>query len=550
MRMKTIYYYAFAVIIAVLALSGCSSKAVKHEVVEVKIPEKPLPVTVVESANILNPRDYTINYHAYQYYIDGLILEEMGDYKSAEKSFKRALQYHPNSYQLRYSLAETYYNLREYHNVIELLDVIKPVDLQVLKLLGSCYLTLGMPEEAMKVFHKTLEIDSDNIMAYTYLSSFFRHRGETDSLIWAYENLTRIRPGDSKSWQELGRLHAKNGRIGQSKETFKKALSFKSNTTNVLLSVSLGELYMMEKKYDSALYVFEKIHRKAPDNLVVNRELASLYLRTDSLEAALPYALKVSELSPLDKPAKRRAAIVYYGLDSLNQSDSIFTTLVNDGDKNLINHFYLGRIAILKKEYNIAVDEFKISTEIDNSITDNWLDLAYAYRFLEDSENEILTYQTSLNHIKDESDAIKIMFSLGAAYEHYDKYDDAVNTFEKIIDQDPENSKAMNYLGYILAVKGEKLEYARDLIEKAMVILPGTAAYIDSYGWVLFKLGNNEEALKHLLKAAELSKDAEIFDHIGDVYKDDGDTEKALVWWNKALELDSTREEIREKIGN
>ena len=122
--------------------------------------------------------------------------------------------------------------------------------------------------------------------------------------------------------------------------------------------------------------------------------------------------------------------------------------------------------------------------------------------------------------------------------------------FEEIIARSPKHAQSLNYLGYMLADRGERLEYAKELIEKALVLSPDNAAYIDSYGWVLFQMGKINEAMSHLKKAAELGKDPEIFDHLGDTYHALGDSVNALIWWQKALELDPSREKIKKKIGN
>ena len=78
----------------------------------------------------------------------------------------------------------------------------------------------------------------------------------------------------------------------------------------------------------------------------------------------------------------------------------------------------------------------------------------------------------------------------------------------------------MNYMGYMWAEHGMKLDQAKALIEKAIKAEPKNAAYLDSLGWVLFKLNQPKEALGHILKAVELSEepDPTLLDHLGDIY--------------------------------
>jgi len=87
------------------------------------------------------------------------------------------------------------------------------------------------------------------------------------------------------------------------------------------------------------------------------------------------------------------------------------------------------------------------------------------------------------------------------------------------------------------------------LIEKAMAISPDNGAYIDSYGWVYYRMGNFDLALTELQKAASLiNSDPIIFEHLGDVYKALGNNEKALRYYNRALEIDPDSLILEEKL--
>ncbi|MEA3297770.1 MAG: tetratricopeptide repeat protein, partial [candidate division Zixibacteria bacterium] len=85
---------------------------------------------------------------------------------------------------------------------------------------------------------------------------------------------------------------------------------------------------------------------------------------------------------------------------------------------------------------------------------------------------------------------------------------------------------------------------------KAVSIEPENAAFLDSYGWAFYHLGQHREALKQLKKAAELDNDPVIYDHLGDSYKAVGNMSQARQWWRKALEQDPQNKDIKRKLGN
>ncbi len=93
--------------------------------------------------------------------------------------------------------------------------------------------------------------------------------------------------------------------------------------------------------------------------------------------------------------------------------------------------------------------------------------------------------------------------------------------FRKCLELDAEFAEALNYLGYMWADLGNNLEEALELIQRAVDLEPDNAAYLDSLGWVLFRLGRAEDAVIWLERAVELSSepDPTLYDHLGDVYE-------------------------------
>ena len=86
------------------------------------------------------------------------------------------------------------------------------------------------------------------------------------------------------------------------------------------------------------------------------------------------------------------------------------------------------------------------------------------------------------------------------------------------------------------------------MIKKALSIQPDNGAYVDSLGWLYFKQGKIQEALKELERAGSLMEDPVIYDHLGDVYFKTGDNANAKLSWQKSLKLDPKQDKIKEKI--
>jgi tetratricopeptide (TPR) repeat protein len=531
-------------VIALIGL-GCSSGALNTQTAAEQGGKADSTAFVAKPAR---PQFERMDYRAYQYYVTGLLFEGYGDYYSASVAYKNALKYYPNSPELSLSYGKMLFFLQEYADALKALQNAEPQNADLLSLSARCYHALGMTDSVRSTYLKLVELEPDNSLAFSFLAGFYRQVGNIDSTIWAYENLVRIRPDSYRQFNELARLYAQRQDLDSAKQTFRRSFAIDSSNSNMIAIIGLAELYMMRDQTDSAIITFERGLKIDPNNLVIHRELTGLYARQDSLMTALEHAKKVTELSPMDRAGVRRLGILYFSVDSLDAADSILSSLVEAGERNSSDHFYLGRIAALRQNWDRARDEFMVVTQLADSIDQSWLDLGFAYRQLGRRDQEIQTYQTGLAHMRDEKSAINLSFALGAAYEQAGRVDDAVATFEEIIAHDPEHAQSLNYLGYMLAERGERLDYAKELIERAVRLAPDNAAYLDSYGWVCYRLGDYREALKYLQKAVELDIDPVIFDHLGDTFHALGETGKAKEWWEKALEQQPENENIKEKL--
>ncbi len=533
-----------SVLFALSILGGCSSPVVKREVVK-PVPER--RKSREQAFPLASPQD-KINLRAFNHFVSASMYEQMGDYYRAALNYHNALKIYPDSYPIRFYLAENLYRMQKYEDALDVMEEISPEDSDVYRLRGLLYRAAGAEDSARMAYLQLVLLDSTSSMAYSYLAGLYRKIENLDSTIWAYENLARLKPENHRLWVELAKLHIQKGDYESAKSSFWSSINLVSDPTNIMSFIGLGELYETTQQPDSALMLFNMALEIEPDNILTHRNLANLYVRMDSLALAVQHIRKEVELAPLDRRVIQRLGILYFWLDSLRLADSVFTYLVESGGGHPVNYSYLGRIALRTNDLERARKQFTIVTQLADSVYEGWLDLGFVYRQQGQPDKEIQTYQTGLSHMRDEPSQLRILFALGAAYEQHGRIEKAVETFEELIARAPDFDQALNYLGYMLADRGERLDYAHELIERAVTLSPNNAAYLDSYGWVLYRLGNYDEALVPLRKAVTLNRDPVIFEHIGDVYQAVGDAKQAHTWWQRALEMDPENEQVKEKL--
>lgn len=153
--------------------------------------------------------------------------------------------------------------------------------------------------------------------------------------------------------------------------------------------------------------------------------------------------------------------------------------------------------------------------------------------------------------LAEEPQSLQVLFRLGASYEREGRHGEAEVKFQRLLTLDPEFAPALNYLGYMWADRGENLEEALDLVERAVAIEPDNGAYLDSLGWAYFRLGRYSDARLQLERAIELvPDDAIIYEHLGDLYEALGELDRAVEHYHRALSLgdDENEAEVRRKL--
>ncbi|WP_407060849.1 tetratricopeptide repeat protein [Agrilutibacter terrestris] len=164
-------------------------------------------------------------------------------------------------------------------------------------------------------------------------------------------------------------------------------------------------------------------------------------------------------------------------------------------------------------------------------------------------DGELDAFARGLAAFPDDPD---LLYARALGWERRDDIARAEADFRKILVADPDSTAALNALGYTLADRTTRYREALELIDRARTAEPDNAAIIDSYGWVLYRLGRKEDALTELRRAFTQQKDPEIASHIGEVLWALGRKDEARRYFDEARKLDPENRALKralEKIG-
>ena len=363
--------------------------------------------------------------------------------------------------------------------------------------------------------------------------------------------------------------------------------------------VGLAEFYMSvgaqapaekESAKAKALAALNRAAKLGPLTPLLRLKLADGFnLLGDSNKAAQLYleVLKQPpELPMVEERVRANLTNIYLGASDRKRAAEQLQAILRDDPTNPDVHYSLGRLALDDKKPAEAADHLSKAVLLRPELETAYYFLALAQidlnkgrealatldkarqKFQQNFDMEFFTalaygrqksYAEALKHfvtaevIAKATDPSRLnegfYFQVGATCERKGDYAGAEQYFQKSLQLAPDFAETLNYLGYMWAEHGLKLDKARELIEKAVKAEPKNAAFLDSMAWVLFKSNQPAEALPYALKSAELSEqpDATICDHLGDIYAALKQPEKAREFWRKSLALEPN-EEIRKKL--
>ncbi|MSO21868.1 MAG: tetratricopeptide repeat protein [Acidobacteria bacterium] len=451
------------------------------------------------------------------------IYSEQGNTQDAINVFKKALEVNPKSPRILEQMAIAYEQVKDYSNAIEAYRKAMALDedsLELRKGLAQALLDNKQYEEAEKEFLKILEADPDEGVAYFRLAQIYKNRREFDKALTHYNKAGSILVGSLEISFNIGLLYEELGRYEKAEERFQQLLkltekpagnysaSEKQNRGAFLTHA--GYLSQQLEKYPQAIAYFTELKTMDAENAARSESyIIGTYRASKQLDKALAVSTDSVKAHPEDKDLQ------------LLQAD-----LLSESGK--------GSQAIerLQKLLEVSEEDAKVYSAMiqvyqrDKKFKDAAKTLLAAERFFQNKEG--------------------YHFMLGSIYERQKEYDKAEKTFKKVIELNPKHAAALNYLGYMLADRGVRLEESMDLIKKAVDLDPNNGAYLDSLGWACFKLNRLDEAETYLKKARDrVRKDPTIHEHLGDIYYQKGQYAEARTAWEFSLANGQDEEEIR-----
>ena len=424
-------------------------------------------------------------------------------------------------------------------------------------------LRFGRIDEAMDQIDKLVQSNAD--INYEFLLQAIRN-SDADTRKRVLERLLGYTKthDDAKLWFAVGAMESMDGAYDKALKDFDHALTRDPGYANAMLA--RAQTLIANGQVENALQYLGKQAADYPHNKRLGVAYSRYLIQFGKLQDAQKQFEQLVKTFPDDGDLLLSLALLSWENKLDDDAVRYFKQLVSMGYRTDDAYLYLARIAESKKQYQEAETDYR---KIDGgpNFTMAQIQLALMYSDLKRTDDALKTLDEAmsqdktqtvkyllaksevLSRVHREADAITmldkglkqfpnepaLLYSRAMLRETRGDFQGMVKDLQAVLKQQPNNSAALNALGYTYADRNEKLKEAKDLIEKAYKLNPNDPAIIDSMGWIQYRMGEPKAALGYLREAYKAFRDQEIAAHLVEVLWVTGQKDEAEKVGTQAL---------------
>lgn len=494
---------------------------------------------VLQAAFKLNPDDLQIGIAIAQ------ILASTGRTPEAERVVAAMVERAPDHRALNYTYAQILTKLgrgNESKQYLERAVASEPTFGAAIMQLLDIYQQENEYRKAAAILQPLIDEDPLNLDLQRQQAFLFLRAGEARMARERFGAIVKADPKDARSRLYLAESMNDLDQYAEAEAIFRQLITETPDDPDLL--ASFGQSLIGQKKWDEASATFNKLLARGdiPDHLgaLARTQLAHIDYEKGNYDAAIETAKSIFVFR--DRPNTQAINIALLSLRKQNKNAealALLQPLVQKFDSDpFVNARYveaLVRAGQKEKAREHAALQAKLGAR--NAIT-----TSEAFMVADDKTAAVELMKSAVAAKPEEVD---LQFQLGSLYERVGDQKAAEKTFLSALEKNPEHAPTLNYLGYMWAENGVNLERAQEMLTRAVGQDPDNGAYIDSLGWVYFRLGKLDLAEKYLTDATRLlPRDATVHEHLGDLFAKRGNTERALELYRTALSLDPESKDV------
>lgn len=498
---------------------------------------------------------------AYDYYIEAAMLAK--DPHAAEKATRIAIH-----------LDDTQAALRATSLWVEY----APNSMPARQLSAILNLRNHNPEQALVQLQATLKIaEAKRQDGFLQIANLLGKENGDNSNVRVIRKLVAAHPGNAHAHYALGLVEANKKLLDDAAVSLGRAIDLQPDWDEP--HILLAHIQVLRGDKAAARSTLEKAIRKSPKHKDLHVALGRQLVDENKYQEALQQFQRARDLDPDDLEIVFATGMLAMQVEDWDEARANWNFLRNAGDKDKYDEasYFLGQVEELEENYQLAIGFYgavrqgrlrtdarlrmanlkaktgqigearELFREIRVLDPDRVVDIyIMEAQMLREAGREPQALDLYASTIASYPDNLDLRYNRGLFAADIRNITLAEEDFQAILSQDPDNVDALNALGYTLADQTDRFAEAFGYIHKAYKLNPDSPAILDSLGWVYYRLGNHEEALKYLHKALSGNTDPEIAAHLGEVLWMTGKQDEARKIWQEALSKDPDSAKLNE----
>ena len=524
------------------------------------------------------------------FFSNGLQCKYREDVQGAIRNFETALHYMPNDDASMYELSEQYIHagqLEEAFAMIQQAAALDPENKWYQMRLGQFYHNLGQFDDFIDLYEtltkkmpNDTELLSDLIDAYLITEQYDR----------ALEKLalleTMVGQNEVLVEQQLNILKAQ----GNNKKLVAKLQELiQANPENPRYYAMLAQVYSEMGKNKDALKMYEKVEELNPNDPYINISLLEFYENNGNEAKAFEELVSAIRNTNLDLSTKMN--VYDYWMNKHQNSADINEQARRCGEAfiemypdNRIGYLVLGSYYIVTEDAVRSKALYQKSLALDSTDFLSWQNLIISESRLAENEavrdhaiaalqyypmqpvfywyagvasavlginDDAVSYlEKGRRYTSDKMQMANFDAFLGDLYHQQGEEEKAFAAYERTLRNDPDNALVLNNYAYYLSLRNERLDEALEMAVHAVELEPNSVYFLDTYAWVLYKLGRYKEAEKQMKKCLSLDDhpSGDNLEHYGDILFKLGRRAEAIEYWNRAKQAGGYSDELEQKL--
>jgi len=419
-------------------------------------------------------------------------------------------------------------------------------------------------EEALSLLESVFSRDPEYVDGHRLESQVMLAKGDTKKAVEILERLDQTYPDTPLIKYELARTYLKNNNMNQAKVVLDQAISRNPNYADAILL--LADINLRSGHGEAVIEPMTRLLKRNPESRSAALLLAAAYGSLDRFDDAAVITGEQARLAPRDPQAQMALGLTLRQAKRNDEARQAFEKAAELAPDSLwpvdqlveldllekhfdaarqrirrqfqktpdspVAHFFKGKILAAEGKWESAEAELQKTLQLDPNLSNAYDLLVQTYLATNRLPQAVNQLQAQLSKTPNNASAI---MTLALLYERTNDFPKARDAYERLISIDPNFISALNNLAYLYADRLNDLDKAYDLARKARELQRDDPAVADTFGWVLFKRGEYQQALAILQEsAAKLPDSPEVQFHLGMTAYMTGQTDLARVALQKA----------------